>query len=588
MTLSARYQRFLASPSAGALADSAAIHYITTLVTVNDAAGIVKHLSAQDKQLKKKGEKVLSSIESSNGLCVDVETTIEFISGGGAYLPGLDDNFLSDRLVTFPVVHIVQFDAQRQIEQIRLYWDQGSLLKQIDVIGARARNWPIRDGKDQTRLIALSAAAAGSPPPSAASSRRSTASKGSGLVETSGNIRAGSREGRSRSSVSATGDPHASLSLFQPRDVNAQTESYNKPNAPRATSAKPPPREWSELFAGEENAAPSPAQSAAYSSPRKNGIPAKAGAGKNFKPSRLFEEDEDAAHTPIKERGIKTNKQKYNHFNIGDPEDDTPKAAVKTSPVGKSKHQSQWDFEDFVTPEKVKEKIPAQAVRHFGWSDDEDVESPVKRPIVHKARPMDPHFQFDDTNTPAADKKKHVSGKGTLQNAGMGLYRDHVVHQAEDDGFEDDDMPVSRGDNKRSLGDVTHTINNEIRKKDFGPQWEMRDDSPIAAKVAPAGENGKGLAERKAPIERHQTEDRKAQIKGLESHWGLYEDSPEQAKKENIKFSKERGIKSTGDGMGGRKDAGRQWGIGNEGDDYEAVRPKGGKKEEESKGFWDF
>jgi hypothetical protein len=106
MTLSAQYQRFLANPSAAALADAAAIHYITTLTTINDAAEIVKHLGAQDKQLKKKGEKVLSAIESSSGLCVDVETTIEFVSGGGAYLPGLDDNFLSDRVATFPVVSV--------------------------------------------------------------------------------------------------------------------------------------------------------------------------------------------------------------------------------------------------------------------------------------------------------------------------------------------------------------------------------------------------------------------------------------------------------------------------------------------------
>jgi hypothetical protein len=159
----------------------------------------------------------------------------------------------------------------------------------------------------------------------------------------------------------------------------------------------------------------------------------------------------------------------------------------------------------------------------------------------------------------------------------MGLYRDHVVQQATDDGFEDDDKPVVRGDNKGLLGDVTHSINNEIRKKDFGAQWEMRDDSPTPAKV------GNGTA---AADEKHIPEDRKKVLKGLDAHWGLYEDSPETDKKENI--NKERGIKSTGDGMGGRKDAGRQWGIGNEGDTYDGVRPKGGRKEQESKGFWDF
>lgn len=106
MSLSAKYQTFLAAPSAGALAENASLHYITTLTTINEPAAIIKHLSVQDKLLKKKTEKVLSAIESANGLCADVETTIEFISGGGAFLPGLDDNFVADRTVTFPMVRV--------------------------------------------------------------------------------------------------------------------------------------------------------------------------------------------------------------------------------------------------------------------------------------------------------------------------------------------------------------------------------------------------------------------------------------------------------------------------------------------------
>lgn len=106
MSLSAKYQRFLANPSTAVLAEKASIHYITTLTTINESTAIIKHLSAQAKQLEKKSEKLLSAIESSNGLCLDVETTLEFISGGGAFLPGLDDNFLADRTVTFPVVRL--------------------------------------------------------------------------------------------------------------------------------------------------------------------------------------------------------------------------------------------------------------------------------------------------------------------------------------------------------------------------------------------------------------------------------------------------------------------------------------------------
>lgn len=104
MSLKARYEAFLSSPTTGSLADHASINYIPTLTTVNDASAIIKHLNAQAKLLTKKSEKILSAIESSNGLCVDVDTTIEFVGGGGAYLPGLDDNFLADRTVAFPMV----------------------------------------------------------------------------------------------------------------------------------------------------------------------------------------------------------------------------------------------------------------------------------------------------------------------------------------------------------------------------------------------------------------------------------------------------------------------------------------------------
>ena len=104
MSLQSLYQGFLANPSASALAEAASFNYITTLTTIHEPAAIVKHLAAQNKELRKKQENVIGSIESSDAVCLDVETTLEFVSSGGAYLPGLDDNFLADRVVTFPVV----------------------------------------------------------------------------------------------------------------------------------------------------------------------------------------------------------------------------------------------------------------------------------------------------------------------------------------------------------------------------------------------------------------------------------------------------------------------------------------------------
>jgi hypothetical protein len=301
----------------------------------------------------------------------------------------------------------------------------------------------------------------------------------------------------------------------------------------------------------------------------------------------LFEEieEEKALKSPV---GVKTNAKKYNHFEFGDGNDGqvTPKVR-ETVHSTKSKHMSQWDFEDFVTPEKPGTKVLGQAVRHFGWSDDEvsphvhfeDEGSPVQRPVVHQARPdADTHFEFVDDGTPAADRKKNVSAKGRLHNAGLGLYKDHVLHSTSDD---ENESEAPKGDNKRPLGNVTMAINNENRKKDFDSQWEMTDASPNPARTANSGdENGNGNA-------KHILEDRKKALKGLDPHWGLYENSPEQSKKENVNGG--RGIKTSGDGMGGRKGAAEGWSIGNEGDDYQGLRPKGGAKEPESKGsFWDF
>lgn len=103
-SLTSIYESFLASPNASSLNSDASYNYITTLTTIKTAVAIVKHHTAHQKVLTKKEERVLSCIEGSDALCLDVETTLEFMTGGGAYLPGLDDNFLADRVVTFPMV----------------------------------------------------------------------------------------------------------------------------------------------------------------------------------------------------------------------------------------------------------------------------------------------------------------------------------------------------------------------------------------------------------------------------------------------------------------------------------------------------
>lgn len=40
-----------------------------------------------------------------------------------------------------------------KIRSIRVYWDQATVLKQLEIVGARGRGWPITDGTSQIDLI---------------------------------------------------------------------------------------------------------------------------------------------------------------------------------------------------------------------------------------------------------------------------------------------------------------------------------------------------------------------------------------------------------------------------------------------------
>ena len=157
-SLKATYQTFLASPSAAALASNASLSYITTLTTVNTSAAIAKHLSTQQRIVRKKEEKILTTIESSDALCLDVETTIEFVGGGGAYLPGLDDNFLYDRVVTFPLVGshlsvwLLASTKQMIVDTHRAFWRKSEDPADPSLLGPRLssqacrRDWSSCEG----------------------------------------------------------------------------------------------------------------------------------------------------------------------------------------------------------------------------------------------------------------------------------------------------------------------------------------------------------------------------------------------------------------------------------------------------------
>lgn len=100
------YLSFLNAPSPSALAPNAALHYITTTTSIHEPAAIIKHLQAQDKVVKKKAETILSTVISDDAIVVETETSLEFVRGGGTFLPNMDDNMLVDSQITIPFVSV--------------------------------------------------------------------------------------------------------------------------------------------------------------------------------------------------------------------------------------------------------------------------------------------------------------------------------------------------------------------------------------------------------------------------------------------------------------------------------------------------
>jgi hypothetical protein len=463
-------------------------------------------------------------------------------------------------------MHIVNFDSNGKILSIRQSWDQGALLKQLDIIGRTGRNWPIRDCKDQIKMIencVKANANTGSATPSSMIPDR-----------TRGN------------STNALRDPHASLSLFDSREE--QLVSVISPKA----GARPRQRDLVEILGDEPDDAPvSPSTGRHRSvSPNKaiaprggprppqrnldeilaedpvngNGssdhpIAPKVGSSKNFQPSRLFEVEETEDHDNSAEKTTsqgptyRPHPKKYSHFEFSDGSDPQDAAPVVEPTPRKVKHNSQWSFDDFVTPAKVK---PSKGLRHqeVHWDTEDGQES--QKPVAGKGRrDAEKHFEFvDDGNSPA--ERRPVRPRGATHNNGLGLYKNNV--------YDEEGRTPSPTQGQKPLGTIT---NLKDRGRDFEAHWDM-DDNPTPNK-----------SEDKPNI----SDDRKKAVKMMEPNWAAYDESPVQ--KEN----KPEGISIGGDGMGGGKGSSRNWMFSDE-DDTQPKKPAPGRKAAaKTGGFnWDF
>ncbi|KAI1499627.1 hypothetical protein F5X99DRAFT_388941 [Biscogniauxia marginata] len=554
MALAAVYQQFLTAPNSSQLAADASLHYITTTTSYRGATDIIKHLNAARNQLKKEKEEFLSVIEGRDALAAEVDTVLKFATGGGPYLPAMDDNFLADRVVYLPVTHIVTFDGDGKIRQIRQAWDQGSLLKQLDIIGKTGRNWPIRDSRDQIKMIETCV----------------TSSSGVATTQNSSDLPVRSRE----NSNNILRDPHASLSLFAPREeAEPNIASVISPKG----GARPRQRDFAEILGDEPVEAPaSPSAGRERSQSPSKAIAPKAGAGKNFQPSRLFDAEEEEEEVQTSQDGrtdrfYRPNPKKYNHFDFADGSDPQDAPQIGDPTPQKTKHSSQWSFDDFVTPRKPQPSkvLRNQDVRHWGTENDEVQETPARKPAPGKPRrDAEPHFEFVDDGTPQGQSRS-ARPRGATQNNGLGLYKNNLYD-------EDENVAPPVGE-PRALGAIT---NLKDRGRDFDAHWAMTDDSP-AQKPQSQGRVG---------------DDRKKAVKMMDANWSSYDQSPVQKENKPVPSKNsaqpidDRGISIAGDGMGGGKGSSRNWFFG-EDDAHATTNPAPGRKPAaaaKSSFSWDF
>lgn len=320
------------------------------------------------------------------------------------------------------------------------------------------------------------------------------------------------------------------------------------------------------------------------------GVAPKAGASKHFQPIRLFETDEnmpEVLDTPQSiysvQRKVKPDPTKYKHFDFADGSDpaDAPQPGVPFDKKPKTKHDSQWSFDDFTSPERP---APTRTIvkSFLGSVDDEDHQGPStpqnKAPPRKLRRDDETHFSVGNDG-PSPEIQKNNRGAGT--NAASHLYDDDLIKA---DGSAPSPAP-------RALNNITNAKN---REKHFEPHFEISDESPQAEK----GANGRSKA----------SENRQAAQRGLESHWSIENESPVQRKENSntgitiagdgmgsrkgfeASTAVNKGITIAGDGMGGKKGTQRNWLTEEEEpqDLHLQNRNPGKKQTLKSDNFWDF
>jgi hypothetical protein len=374
-------------------------------------------------------------------------------------------------------------------------------------------------------------------------------------------------------------DPHTSLDLFAPREeIEEAAAAIVSPYAGR----RPRQRSFTEILGDEPVEEPaSPSNGRDRSQSPSKAIAPKIGAGKNFQRMRLFDTDETVeeetaadAHDRKQsiDRVLRPDPKKYQHFNLEDGAEAqsaqgarAPKAAPKPAPDRKSKHDSNWSFDDFVTPQKPvasRGMHRARDVRHWGADNEVLENTPAPHaPVVKARRDAEAHFELIDDG-PGRSEASNASRlpRGAMQNEGQHLY-DNRLHT------EDGTVPSPVAP---ALSNITNLGG---RNKTFEPHFDMTDESP---------NHSDGPSE---PVKL--PEDRKKAVRMMESNWSTYDRSPVSRKENDDPNVKQTGIVIAGDGMGGKKGTSRGWLHGEDEEEFVPTANKGGRGPPTSS-MWDY
>ncbi|KAG5437888.1 hypothetical protein PCANB_000603 [Pneumocystis canis] len=146
------YEAFFQRPTKEIFSDECILTYVTTCISFYGSKNVLLQLAEYCDQIRSRNETINLHM-TENGVISEVFSEIEFINGPAWFVPGLDNNFYVDRKIHLPLIYIIEVNDDEKITFIRVFWDQATVLKQLEIIGSNRQAWPIKLGKEQYYFI---------------------------------------------------------------------------------------------------------------------------------------------------------------------------------------------------------------------------------------------------------------------------------------------------------------------------------------------------------------------------------------------------------------------------------------------------